>query len=294
MKQSLFRNIFFLVIIAVMYAGCSKGYEGGGTSVNPPPPPPPPPAPQNCYLNVITQNNSGVKPEFALNIAYDANLRPTRVLVYDSAANKKLYDAAFNYVTPDSVRIDNYQYLKLDASKRVIVFVTKENMASPTTSDDYRYTYSYNSIGYLVSKSLFINNDPTASYTTTYSYTNGLLTGCQMVLSNAGNLKLFESTLVYDTKTDAKNWIYTFPDAFESMHLSTAFSFGNKPGKALSQVISKVYNPANNTVIDTWTTHYSGYSLNSNGYLAKGVTSGDQQQGMIGFYGQTNFAYQCQ
>lgn len=291
MKQTLFRNIFFLVIISVIHAGCSKG-NGGSTPVTPPPPPPP--APPTCYLNVITQNNSGAKPEFALNISYDANLRPTRVLVFDSAANKKLYDAAFNYVTADSVRIDNYQYLKLDASKRVIAFVTKENLASPTTSDDYRYTYSYNSDGYLVTKSLFINNAQMASYTTTYTYTSGLLTGCQMVLSNAGNLKLFESALVYDNNTNAKNWIYTFPDAFESMHLSTAFNFGNKPSKALSQVISKVYNPANNTVIDTWTTNYSGYSLNSNGYLAKGVTSGDQQQGMIGFYGQTNFAYQCQ
>jgi hypothetical protein len=161
-------------------------------------------------------------------------------------------------------------------------------------ADDYRYEYIYTSDGYLSTKNLYINGSKVANYTTVYTYNNGLLTGCVMTATSAGNLKMLESTLSYDATLSPKTMIYTFPDAFESYYYTATLNFGVRPTKPLAQVVTKLYNPGNGTLIDTWTTNYSGYSVDSNGYLSGGTANGDLQQGIASFYGKTYFTYQCQ
>ncbi len=273
--------------------GCSKSESsGGGTPTPPPPPPPPPPVALTCITSAISQVNSGLKSESGLTTFYDINLNVIRILVYDSASNIKAFEANFNYITSDSVRIDAYQYLKLDATKRVVLFVTKSDLKSPATADEYKFEYIYNSQGYLVTKNLYINGSKVPNFRTIYTYTNNFLTKCLMTAVSSGNLKILESDLTYDNTVSIKTWIYTFPDAFEGYMYYTALNFGNRPLNPLKQVITKIYN-ANGTILDTWTTNYSGYIVNSNGYLTYGVASGDLQQGIASFYGKTNFYYQC-
>jgi hypothetical protein len=285
-----------LLLITILFAiGCGNKDAPTPTPTPPnPPTPPTPPAPKTCIFAGISQQNSGAKSEFYLSIQYDGSLNPTKISLFDSAANTRLLNATLTYVTADSVRLDAYQYFKLDASKRVIAFFTKEDMTDPINSDNYRYEYKYSSDGFLVTKNLYINGSPSPVYSTAYTYTNGLLASCLMTAVSSGNKKVIESTLTYNATLSPKTMIYTFPDGFESNLYSTALNFGNRPTKPLTQVVTKIYDPASGTLLDTWTTNYNGYSIDSNGYLSNGVAAGDQQQGIASFYGKTTFLYQCQ
>ena len=284
-------SLFF--VTALFFIGCSKKDSGGGGTTPPPPPPPPPPTVQTCITSGISQMNSGTKTESGLTAFYDNNSNVTRILIYDSVNNIKRFDANFTYITSDSARIDAYQYIKLDAQKRVVVFVTKSDLTSPATADNYRFEYIYNSQGYLDTKNLFINGSALPNFKTTYTYTNNLLTKCVMTAASSGNLKVLESDLTYNTSLTVKTWIYTFPDAFEGHMYYTVLNFGNRPANPLQQVITKIYTPSTGAVLDTWTTNYNGYVVNTNGYVTYGVANGDLQQGIAAFYGKTNFYYSC-
>jgi YD repeat-containing protein len=295
MNRKIIYSFLLVFCWASLYISCSKGSDPTPTPTPPVTPPPvTPPVAKTCIISGISQRNSGTKAEFGMTILYNNNQSPTNISIYDSVGNKSLFTAALTYATADSIRIDQYQYIKLDGSKRVSVFVTKSDLTDITNADNYRYEYVYNSEGYLATKTLFINDSKQANYTSTYSYSNNLLTGCAITATSSGNKKVLESTLSYDASVSPKTMIYTFPDAFENYLYSPALNFGNRPSKPLAQVITKLYNPANGNLLDTWTTNYSGYSLDSNGYLTEGTASGDLQQGMATFYGKTYFSYQCQ
>jgi hypothetical protein len=291
-------NCFILLILllnSVIYLSCTK-YSNDLAIIPPPTPPTPPipPSPKTCIIAGFSQTNSGNKPEFFMSITYNSNLNPTKISVFDSAANSQLFYASLTYASADSIRIDAYQYFKLDNKNRVSRFITKQNIKKPTSSDNYVYEYTYNSEGYLTTKNLYVNGSLTPFYKTTYTYSNGLLTSCLMVAASADNKKILESTITYDESISPKTMFYTFADGFESNYFSPAMNFGIRPAKPPKQIITKFYDPANNKLLDTWTSNYSGYTIDGNGYLSYGVASGDQQQGLANFFGKTKFNYQCQ
>lgn len=296
MKKNFSITTLLVLVIVLVYCGCSKTGDNPTPAPTPAPTPSPTPAPaaKTCIISGISQSNSGTKTEFAMTLQYDNNLSLAKIIVYDSTSNTKLFDATLTYANLDSIRIDSYQYIKLDGSKRVIAFITKEDMSDPTNSDTYRYEYIYSSDGYLVTKKLYINGSGIPNYATLYTYTDGQLSSCVMTAVSSGNKKVLESTLTYDISLSPKTMIYTFPDAFESYYYSVALNFGKRPSKPLSQVVTKIYNPGDGSLLDTWTTNYNGYNIDSNGYLTVGNATGDLQQGMPTFYGKTIFSYQCQ
>ena len=282
-------TVLFFIMMAL--TGCSK--EDNTPVTPPPPPPPPPPVATTCILTGVSQVNSGSKSEATLTASYDNSYNVTRLVIYDSTSNIKRFDASLNYITADSVSIDNWQYFKLDASKRVILFVTKSDMTNPATADDYRFEYSYNAAGYLETKSLYINGSKAANFKTVYTYTNNQLTKAVMTAVSSGNLKVLESDLSYNNTVTIKPWMYIFPDAIEGYMYFTVLNFGNRPTNPPQQVVTKIYNTSTGAILDTWTTNYSGYRVDANGYLTYGVAGGDMQQGIASFYGKTNFYYQC-
>lgn len=285
------KKTYGILVIAFIYLACSKPDEPAPTP--PSPPNPPAPAAQTCIISGIAHRNSGSKAEFALSVGYNAVRNPTSIVVFDSAANSLVFSASLNWVTLDSIRIDQYQYIKLDTAKRVSMFVTKSDMTKPGTADDYRYEYLYNSDGLLITKNLYVNGGKTPSYISSYTYGGSLLIGFTMKTGN-GNQKLMESTLTYDLAQSPKTMLYTFPDGFEISYYTAVLNFGKRPVNPLAQVVTKIYNTANAALLDTWTTNYSGYTLDSNGYMTSCNATGDQQQGIAGFYGKTYFSYQCQ
>src|SRR6478609_2429999 len=219
MTRKFFYTIIFVLICGAVFLGCGKDDAPTPTPVPPVTPPVTPPVVnKTCIISGISQRNSGAKAEFGMTVSYDNNLNPIKVTIFDSAANTSLFNATLTYASADSIRIDQYQYMKMDAGKRITRFVTKSDMTDIANADDYRYEYIYTSDGYLSSKNLYINGSKLPNYTTSYAYTNGLLTGCVMTATSAGNLKVLESTLSYDATLSPKTMIYTFPDAFESFY----------------------------------------------------------------------------
>ena len=293
MKRLSIYVVSIIVSSLIIISGCGKNdAPPTNPTTNPSPNPSPPVTPKNCIIAGVSQQNTGAKSDFAITVTYN-NDNPTRIIVFDSLANTKVFEANLSYVTADSIRIDSYQYIKLDASKRVSVFVTKSDMSIPASADDYKYVYSYNTDGYLSTKKLYINGSATPFQNTVYTYTNNLLSKCIMTVANNTSLKVLESDITYDNNITLKNWIYTFPDAFESNIYNTVLNFGNKANKAISKIETKIFNPSNGNILDTWTTNYNTYTLNTDGYLQSATAAGDLQQGIASFYGKTAFYYLC-
>jgi hypothetical protein len=293
MKNS---KILIAFCIGCIFLACSKS---GDNPPSPPPPdpppapPPPPPIKTDCIISTISQVNSGAGTESSLSVSYNSNYDVTKIIVYDSVNKVKDFEADFNYIRADSVRIDQYQYLILDGNKRVTRFKTKSDMNDPENSDDYLFEYTYNSAGNLKTKNLYVNGSQLPNFSTTYTYTNGLLTSCVMKATSSGNLKVLESNLKYDNSIKIKNWIYTFPDAIEGYMYLTALNFGNRSVNPLKQVVTKIYDPSSGTLLDTWTTNYGSYKVDDYGHVLSGEANGDLQQGIAAFYGKTNFYYDC-
>lgn len=285
--------IGFILLLIVVFIGCSKGSDrpsgdgnsGGNDNSNN--------QKTNCLVSRISQLNSGLNPEFVLSVTYNSNYAVSKMIIYDSSSNEKKFEAAFTYITNDSVRLNEHQYMVLDANKRVIRFGTKSDMIHPQSSDDYVFEYVYGANGYLSTKNLYINDSKLPNYTSNYTYTNDKLTGCLMTSPSSGNLKVLESNLTYDDSKKIKSWIYTFPDAIEGYMFLTVLNFGNRPSNPLSKVVTKVYDPTSGVLIDTWTTNYGNYNINDNGNVLYGEANGDLQQGIASFYGKTHFYYDC-
>lgn len=246
-----------------------------------------------CMISTISQVNSGAGAEFSLSAYYNNNYQVTRMVSYDSVNKVQNFEADFKYITADSVRINPYQYLKLDINKRVTRFTTKSDLSDPMNADTYVFEYTYNTNGYLTTKNLYINGTTLPNFSTDYTYTDDLLTGCVMTAVSSGNLKVLESTLSYNNTLKVRNWIYTFPDAIEGYMYLTVLNFGNHSTKPLKQVVTKIYDPSSGRLLDTWTTNYTNYKIDANGYVLSGEADGDLQQGMAAFYGKTSFYYNC-
>ena len=281
-----FKYFFLLIALA---AGCSKTNNepppddnGGGNNTD-----------TTCLISAISQANSGSRTESSLSAFYNSNYDVIKLVVYDSANGIKTFQAEFNYITADSVRIDPYQYMILDGNKRVRRFVTKSDMSDLPDADDYVFEYTYGGDGYLSKKDLYINGSRLANFSTAYTYTSGQLTGCVMTTPSSGNLKVLESTLTYTNSVNIKNWIYTFPDAMEGYMYLTVLNFGKHVSHPLNKVVTKIYDPPSGTLLDTWTTNYSNYTIDDNDHVISVEANGDLQQGIAAVYGKTNFYYDC-
>ncbi|HVG16640.1 MAG TPA: hypothetical protein VM935_16820, partial [Chitinophagaceae bacterium] len=230
------------VVLLVALLSCSKssdtsssgGNNGGGNGAT---------NSTTCTINTISQVNSGVSAEASISAIYNSNFDVIKLIIYDSASKTKTFEANFNYIGGDTVRMNQHQYMLLDGNKRVIRFITKSDMADLANADDYIFEYMYNSDGYLTTKNLFINGSQKANFSTVYSYADNKLTGCIMSSPSAGHAKVLESTLSYDNSISAKNWIYTFPDAMEGYVYATAMNFGKRVANPLSKVVTRIYNP---------------------------------------------------
>jgi hypothetical protein len=287
-----FIKYFFLAcVVTVLFTNCSK--SGYSPAPVPTTAPVVAPAPTICFLSGISQHNSGTKTEFALTAVYDNNYNVKAISVYDSTVNKTTFDADFNYVTSDSIGIGQYQYIRLDESKHVVLFSTKSDLSNPSNADDYKFKYSYDSEGYLLRKELYINSSALPNFSTLYTYTGTLLTSCVMTAASASNLKVLEADLSYDNTFTIKNWIYTFPDATIENKYNAVLNFGKRSVNPIKRVSTKIYNPVSGVLLDTWNTTYGGYKLNSSGNIIYGEATGDLQQGIAVFYGKTNFYYSC-
>jgi len=248
---------------------------------------------RTCSVVSISRYNNGTQSDYAMTVFYDFVNRPVRMIMYDSLRKVKEYEASFVYQS-DAIIIDQNQSFKIDpTTQHIKSFITRDNLADPK-SDVFLYEYIYNDSGYLITKNKYINGSQKPIYTTTYVYdNNNLLIGCNMVLTST-NQKLLESTITYETSKIIKSFIYNFPDGFESFKFSPILNFGKKMKYPVKTMVTKLYDPSKNTLLDTWTSSFGSYSYTSDNYINQGTQTGDLQQGFGMFYGKTSFTYLCQ
>lgn len=271
-------------MIAMVFTACSKK-DAGNDEVTPV-------SPASCKItSVVQQNNGSGKPDFAITIGYDAAKQPVSLVVYDSAAGKALVQSTFTYVK-DTIRFEAGQYFLTDAGQRIRFFHTRADVAD-AGSDVYDYEYLYDDSGYLVTKNLYINSATQPDYVTTYTYKNSVLTGCRMVVTGAGNAVLLSASLNYNYDQAVQNWLYHFPDGFESYLYESCFNFGKKSAYALKSAVTQLFDVSKNAVADQWITNYGNYRFSAEGNVTQATATGDEQQGFALFYGKTAFAYSC-
>lgn len=246
---------------------------------------------KNCSILSISRFNNGSQSDYAMTVIYDFVNRPIKLILYDSLKKVKDYEANLSYQS-DAIVIDQYQRFTIDpTTQQIKSFSTKENLADPK-SDNLLYEYLYNDSGYLITKNQFINNSSKPIYTTKYTYNNNLLTSCIMVLAST-NQKVLESTITYETSKLINNFIYNFPDGFESFKFSPLLNYGAKMRYPVKSMITKIYDPSKGTLLDTWTSNYSNYTYSADNTIIQGTHTGEYQQGFGLFYGKTVFNYSC-
>lgn len=299
------RTALFLVMVMLAWA-CSKPNPVDPTP-NPPNPNPPTtpveidpstgkPTPTlttatgECNIIKIAQKN-GSGGDNAYEIKRDVSLNPTSISSYDSLLKKVDYNITVQKVG-DSIALSTGEYFLLDAStKQVKYFSTRSDLQDPN-SDKQLFQYSYDANGYLVKKLQFINGATVADYETNYTYSGGVLTTCT-VLAGSKKTVLLQSSLDYDLTVTKKAWMYLFTDFFEGYHYLQTFPFGKKSTNPVKSITTNIYDINDGTILDTWTTTFSGYVYSQDGFILQTSAKGDLQQGLGLLFGTTKFEYQC-
>jgi hypothetical protein len=247
----------------------------------------------DCLIVKISQkNNNGSNGDNAFEIKRDLSLNPQTISLYDSLKAKLEYNIQVT-VKGDTLKLSTGEYFVINAStKLVVLFSTLSDISDPL-SDKQVYQYVYDANGYLTKKYMYVNGSVAADYETNYSYdNNNLLTGCIMYAGSKKD-KLVQSVLTYDMSTARKPWIYLFPDFFEAYHYLQALPFGKRGNYPVKSIITNIYDVNDGSIIDTWTTNYSGYVFSQDDFILQTTASGDLQQGLGLLFGTTRFDYQC-
>jgi len=249
-------------------------------------------AQKNCQIISISNYNANNKSDFSMTVYYDYVNRPSKLILYDSIRNIMLKESVFTYQA-DGILISKYEMLSIDpATQQIKKYTTKDNLSNPN-SDDVIFEYIYNDSGYLVTKNKFINGAKLPTYKTSYTYDGANnLTSCLMVVASS-NKKILESIITYDETIKSTTFIYPFADGFENYIYTPIFNYGRKQKYPIKTMVTKIYDPATGSLIDTWTSGFGSFSMNADGYITQLTQTGDFQQGLGMFYGKTTLGYTC-
>lgn len=246
----------------------------------------------DCLITKITQKNkSANSADNAFEIKRDAALVASNISFYDSLANKSEYNIQL-VTAGDTIRLSAGGYFILNSTTKLVsYFYTLADNTDPT-SDKQVYQYLYDANGYLVKKYLFVNGASSPYYETNYTYNNNLLSAC-VVYAGAQKVKLLESSIDYDMTAARKAWIYLFPDFFEGYQYLQALNFGKRGNYPVKNIVTKIYDVSDGSILDTWATTFNGYVYSQDNFILQTTAQGDLQQGLGLLFGTTRFDYQC-
>jgi hypothetical protein len=292
MKRRSYRKIVLFCMAALIAGSCTKSPEFVDTD---------PATGQptvalttetgDCNVVKISQKNGNSGADNAFEIKRNATLIAQSISSYDSLLKKLDYNITLQTVG-DSIRLSTGEYFLLDkATKQVVFFSTHADLQDPN-SDKQVFQYSYDTNGYLIKKLQFINDAANADYETNYVYVNGVLKSCT-VLAGSKKDVLLQSVLDFDLTTARRSWLYLFPDFFEGYNYLQAMPFGKRSNYAVKSITTNIYDLNDGSVLDTWTTTFSGYVYSKDGFILQTTAKGDLQQGLGLLFGTTRFDYQC-
>jgi hypothetical protein len=246
-----------------------------------------------CTLTKISQKNGGTSAaDNVYQIKRDTILAANNISSYDSLRSKQEYNITVQ-IAGDTIKLSTGEYLIKDKTTKLIsYFFTHADITDPT-SDKQVYQYLYDAGGFLVKKYLYVNGATAPYYETIYSYdNNSLLTGC-IVYAGSKKDKLLQSVITYDMSAAKKTWLYLFPDFFEGYKYMQAFNFGKRGNYPVKAIVTNIFDTNDGSVLDNWTTNFSGYVYSQDGFILQTTAQGDLQQGLGLLFGTNRFEYQC-
>lgn len=281
----MFRKITFLAFAVLTFLSCKKEKSldrtGGDNPIF---------IGNNCRISqILTVDSLSAVGFEAHNIFFNAVGNATRSEIIDSLTNATYFDESFNY-KGDTILVTNIGYFLKNSSGRIQSFKGPEDPTDPF-SDTIEINFTYSSAGALTKAEYFYFGIPIPLLRSTYTYSGNNLTKARTDLLVPSFETLIEADLVYNTAQPVRDFIYTFPDAYEIYPFLPALNFGNKPTNALTKVTTKIYNAGSLT--DSLVTNYKNYKLSTDGYVLEFFAEGDFQDGMGILNGRTKFKYSC-
>lgn len=277
----------YIIAIIVVSVSCQKEYstEGaGGDTTNI--------IGTDCRINKITYADSATGVSIgSVSAIINAADVVTDVTKFDSLTSTIDFNSLPQYFT-DTVAIDADQYFTVDlTSKRVKLF---HGLIDPTVpgSPEFDVTYSYDGAGHLVQKSYYFSLLPSVPYLqTTYTYSNGNLTGMQLQDMFTNDM-VEDATLSYYTNIAPKNYMYIFPDETTYAPFNQFFNFGAKSTNAIKDLKVRYFDPGN-IVVDSSVSNFKTYIMSRDNYVTSVLMTGDDQPSIPVARGKLNFYYKC-
>jgi hypothetical protein len=281
-------RLISVLSVLVIISSCSKetsiengGNTSGGGALG-----------TNCRVNTIIAadalSGTGL---YSLFTNFNGAMQATRIEAYDSI--RAAMDASENLVYKgDTIIVNASEYFVTDANKRVSKFYTRLDPADPS-SEQIIYGYTYNTAGYLVSKSVSIQSIPLPFILITYTWAGGNLVKIDGLTTVPGSpQKVLTANLEYDGTKTAKNFIQVMPDGFEISFYIMALDLGKKSINVIKKVNMTIYDEQGAPAV-TYNTTITDLKFSTDGYLTEWFAGGDSIDGLGIFDGRTIFKYIC-
>jgi hypothetical protein len=218
----------------------------------------------------------------------------TNINEYDSLSSTLEYITAPVY-TNDTVYfspVNPDEYFVVDANKRILKM---HGLLDPTDPFSLQFDvfYTYNSTGYLVTKTYYLTITPTTPYLKVdYTYAGaGNLTRMTAVNLPVGDLHM-DADLTYYSLTVPKRFIYIFPDEINYPQFTQFFNFGSRNFNAIKDMKVRNYDPGN-VLRDSLVSTFSNYRMSNDTYILNVQMGGNDQPSIPALAGKLKFSYHC-
>jgi hypothetical protein len=284
------KNNVHILLLCLLLCACGKSF----TETDPTTGTTPTPVNQNnkdtCALIGISQINGSITYN---NILFGRNAsQQTISFEYNEPATPSAISREAFVYRQDSILIENDHWMLRDPQHGQISTYFHLEKINDTIIDRVLYRYKYDAEKRLTQKTIYYNGASLPDFITDYIYNGNLLVRCELWTGDHSK-KILVSNIDYDMSVTIKPWIYLFTDAFENNRYLQAFPFGKRSNHPPKQIRTLIYDGITETLLDSWTTNFSGYVYSPDNYVLQTTTTGDNQQGLSILAGTLRFKYQC-
>ncbi len=280
------RTLLFATIVLALFS-CEKEYSlensvNGGSNLI---------VGINCRISKIVYTDTGAKKGIGSVEALINSLDfVTRITRFDSVSNT-IEDIFTPTYINDTAFINVDEYFVVDANKRVSKL---HGLIDPTDpfSLQFEVIYTYNGLGYLVSKDYFFSFAPTvAYYRVDYTYAEGNLKHMTGTDLTSGDL-FMDADISYYSELLPQRYMYIFPDELAYANFTQFYNFGVKNFNAVKKLTVRNYDPGN-IVRDSLVSDFSNYIMSRDNYVLSVQMGGDDQESIPAAKGKLSFSYTC-
>jgi len=285
------KRLYTTILVSVLCSACSKSYvevdpatgqelSTLSSNVN-----------GSCEIIGFRQI-SGTVVYNMLSCTKDSSGMPIELSYKDSTTKTQLQAARFMY-KQDTVYLGDSEWVLLEKSTKNVLQYYKRIVYPNNSLDEEMNVYQYDKQNRLEKKHTYYNKTILPDYTSIYQYNNDNNLVGSTLTTGDGKVKLLQTSIRYDATKKIKPWLYVFGDAFENTTNLVCFKFGQKPVNPIAEMVTEIFDAQNGSVLEKWTTTFSGYVISKDGYVLQVSCNGDVQQGWGMYAGDMRFDYRC-